>query len=51
MKDAISSNPQAQEFINAKTAMGRLGMPDGVGGLFVFLCSETPSGSLGSGWR
>ena len=37
---AIRSNPKAQEFIKAQTAMGRLGAPHDIGGVVAFLCSE-----------
>jgi NAD(P)-dependent dehydrogenase (short-subunit alcohol dehydrogenase family) len=37
---AIRSNPQAQEFIKAQTALGRIGTPDDIGGVVAFLCSN-----------
>lgn len=37
---AIRSNPQAQQFIKAQTALGRVGLPDDIGGVVAFLCSH-----------
>jgi len=37
---AIRSNPQAQAFITAQTAMGRLGLADDISGVVAFLCSD-----------
>lgn len=37
---AIRSNPQAQEFIKAHTALGRIGAPHDIGGVVAFLCSN-----------
>jgi NAD(P)-dependent dehydrogenase (short-subunit alcohol dehydrogenase family) len=34
------SNPGLRDFINANTALGRVGVPDDIGGVVAFLCSE-----------
>ena len=36
----IRSSPQLQEFIKTQTALGRVGIPDDIGGVVAFLCSE-----------
>jgi len=33
-------NPQAIEFIRSQTALGRTGVPDDIGGIVAFLCTE-----------
>lgn len=38
-KEAFS-NPQVVEFITTQTALGRVGVPDDIGGVVAFLCSE-----------
>src|SRR5581483_6388705 len=37
---AFEHNPQLREFIASQTALGRVGLPDYIGGLVAFLCSE-----------
>jgi NAD(P)-dependent dehydrogenase (short-subunit alcohol dehydrogenase family) len=39
-KPAFEKNPQVKEMIAAQTALGRVGVPDDIGGVVVFLCSE-----------
>ncbi len=39
-RGAFEHNPQLREFIASQTALGRVGLPDYIGGLVAFLCSE-----------
>jgi NAD(P)-dependent dehydrogenase (short-subunit alcohol dehydrogenase family) len=39
-KEAFDARPGAKEFIASQTALGRVGMPDDIGGVVAFLCSE-----------
>jgi NAD(P)-dependent dehydrogenase (short-subunit alcohol dehydrogenase family) len=39
-KPAFDANPQAREMIASQTALGRVGVPDDIGGVVAFLCSE-----------
>ena len=39
-KPAFDANPQVKEMIAAQTALGRIGVPDDIGGVVAFLCSE-----------
>jgi len=39
-KAAFDANPQIREMIAAQTALGRVGLPDDIGGVAAFLCSE-----------
>ena len=39
-KAAFDANPQIKEMIASQTALGRVGVPDDIGGVVAFLCSE-----------
>lgn len=39
-KSAFEANPQVKEMIAAQTALGRVGVPDDIGGVVAFLCSD-----------
>ena len=39
-KPAFDSDPQRKEMIASLTALGRVGVPDDIGGVVAFLCSE-----------
>ncbi|CAB1081384.1 Oxidoreductase, short-chain dehydrogenase/reductase family [Olavius algarvensis Delta 1 endosymbiont] len=39
-KSRFDANPEAKEMIASQTALGRLGVPDDIGGVVAFLCSE-----------
>jgi len=39
-KSRFDANPQIKEMIASQTAMGRVGVPDDIGGVVAFLCSE-----------
>ena len=39
-KPAFDANPHVKEMIAAQTALGRIGVPDDIGGVIAFLCSE-----------
>ncbi len=39
-KHAFDANPQIREMIASQTALGRVGVPDDIGGVVAFLCSE-----------
>jgi len=39
-RPAFEANPQIKEMIAAQTALGRVGVPDDIGGVVAFLCSE-----------
>lgn len=39
-KAGFDRNPQARGFIASQTALGRVGVPDDIGGVVAFLCSE-----------
>jgi len=39
-KSRFDANPQIKEMIASQTALGRVGVPDDVGGVVAFLCSE-----------
>jgi NAD(P)-dependent dehydrogenase (short-subunit alcohol dehydrogenase family) len=39
-KAAFDANPQVKEMIAAQTALGRVGVPDDIGGVVAFLCSD-----------
>jgi NAD(P)-dependent dehydrogenase (short-subunit alcohol dehydrogenase family) len=37
---AVSDNEQLNQFIASLTALGRVGLPDDIGGVVAFLCSD-----------
>ena len=37
---AMNDNPETRAFVKGITALGRVGLPDDVGGVVAFLCSE-----------
>ncbi len=39
-KPAFDANPQIREMMASQTALGRVGVPDDIGGVVAFLCSE-----------
>ena len=39
-RSAFEKNPQIKEMIAAQTALGRVGVPDDIGGVVAFLCSD-----------
>ena len=39
-KPGFDANPQVKEMIASQTALGRVGLPDDIGGVVAFLCSE-----------
>ena len=39
-KPAFDANPQVKDMIAAQTALGRVGVPDDIGGVVAFLCSD-----------
>jgi NAD(P)-dependent dehydrogenase (short-subunit alcohol dehydrogenase family) len=39
-KSAFDANPHIREMIAAQTALGRVGVPDDIGGVVAFLCSD-----------
>lgn len=39
-KSAFEANPQVKEMIAAQTALGRVGVPNDIGGVVAFLCSD-----------
>ena len=39
-KSAFEANPPVKEMIAAQTALGRVGVPDDIGGVVAFLCSD-----------
>ena len=39
-KPAFDANPQVKKMIASQTALGRVGVPDDIGGVVAFLCSE-----------
>jgi NAD(P)-dependent dehydrogenase (short-subunit alcohol dehydrogenase family) len=39
-KPAFDANPEIKKMIAAQTALGRIGVPDDIGGVVTFLCSE-----------
>ena len=39
-RSAFDANPQIREMISAQTALGRVGVPDDIGGIVAFLCSD-----------
>jgi len=39
-RSAFDANPQIREMIATQTALGRVGVPDDIGGVVAFLCSE-----------
>lgn len=39
-KAAFDSHPDVRKFIASQTALGRVGVPDDIGGVIAFLCSE-----------
>jgi NAD(P)-dependent dehydrogenase (short-subunit alcohol dehydrogenase family) len=39
-KPAFDANPQIKEMIASQTALGRVGVPDDIGGVVAFLCSD-----------
>jgi NAD(P)-dependent dehydrogenase (short-subunit alcohol dehydrogenase family) len=39
-KSRFDANPQIKEMIASQTALGRVGVPDDIGGVVAFLCSE-----------
>ena len=39
-RSAFDANPQIREMIAAQTALGRVGVPDDIGGVVAFLCSD-----------
>jgi NAD(P)-dependent dehydrogenase (short-subunit alcohol dehydrogenase family) len=39
-REAFEQHPGAKEFLASQTALGRVGLPDDIGGVVAFLCSE-----------
>lgn len=39
-KSAFEANPRLHDFLASQTALGRVGIPDDVGGVVAFLCSD-----------
>jgi NAD(P)-dependent dehydrogenase (short-subunit alcohol dehydrogenase family) len=39
-RSAFEANPQVKDMIAAQTALGRVGVPDDIGGVVAFLCSD-----------
>lgn len=39
-KAAFDAHPQLNDYMNAQTALGRVGEPDDIGGVIAFLCTE-----------
>jgi NAD(P)-dependent dehydrogenase (short-subunit alcohol dehydrogenase family) len=39
-REAFEQYPDAKEFLASQTALGRVGLPDDIGGVVAFLCSE-----------
>ncbi|MDB6017355.1 MAG: dehydrogenase, short-chain alcohol dehydrogenase like protein, partial [Pedosphaera sp.] len=39
-KDRFDQHPEMRGFVAAQTALGRVGVPDDIGGVVAFLCSE-----------
>jgi NAD(P)-dependent dehydrogenase (short-subunit alcohol dehydrogenase family) len=39
-KSRFAANPEVKEMIASQTALGRVGVPDDIGGVVAFLCSE-----------
>jgi len=39
-KSAFDANPQIKEMIASQTALGRVGVPDDIGGVVAFLCAD-----------
>ena len=39
-KPNFDTNPHIKEMIASQTALGRVGLPDDIGGVIAFLCSE-----------
>jgi NAD(P)-dependent dehydrogenase (short-subunit alcohol dehydrogenase family) len=39
-KPNFDANPQIKDMIASQTALGRVGVPDDIGGVVAFLCSE-----------
>ena len=39
-KPSFDADPQRQEMLASLTALGRVGVPDDIGGVVAFLCSE-----------
>jgi NAD(P)-dependent dehydrogenase (short-subunit alcohol dehydrogenase family) len=39
-RGAFEHNPELKDFLASQTALGRVGLPDDIGGVVVFLCSE-----------
>jgi NAD(P)-dependent dehydrogenase (short-subunit alcohol dehydrogenase family) len=39
-KSAFEHNPQLEAFMSSNTALGRVGVPEDIGGIIKFLCSE-----------
>lgn len=39
-KPGFDAHPEARQFLSAQTALGRVGLPDDIGGVVAFLCSE-----------
>jgi NAD(P)-dependent dehydrogenase (short-subunit alcohol dehydrogenase family) len=39
-KNAFERNPQLEAFMSSSTALGRVGVPEDIGGIVKFLCSE-----------
>ena len=37
---AFNANPQIKEIIASQTALGRVGLPDDIGGVVAFLCTD-----------
>jgi NAD(P)-dependent dehydrogenase (short-subunit alcohol dehydrogenase family) len=40
MRGAFDHNPGVKDFLASQTALGRVGVPDDIGGVVAFLCSE-----------
>lgn len=39
-KNAFDSHPQLHDYMNSITALGRVGVPDDIGGIIAFLCTD-----------
>jgi NAD(P)-dependent dehydrogenase (short-subunit alcohol dehydrogenase family) len=39
-KEALEKHPGAREYMSSQIALGRIGVPDDIGGVVAFLCSE-----------
>ena len=39
-KRAFEQHPQLHDYMNSITSLGRVGVPDDIGGIIAFLCTE-----------